>query len=140
MSSSSSSKHTKPEDTINTICNNNIDNSSYYSKFVFFGCWNNINCDSEYIYRDIVLDYISNNEKDVKQIYIAGDNWYTNKKIINNIEYKLYIPDILRTGYDKLYRMDKDIYIAVGNHDVDKDNDDTDELKKIVVLIRKNII
>ena len=125
MSSSSSSK----EHTINTICNNNIGNSSDYSKFVFFGCWNNINCDSEYIYRDIVLDYINNNEKDVKQIYIAGDNWYTNKKNIDDIEYKLYIPDILRTGYDKLYRMNKEIYIAVGNHDVDSDND-KDNLKR----------
>ena len=118
-----------PEHIMNTICNNNIENSSKYSEFIFFGCWNNINCKSEYIYRDIVLDYISNNEKDIKQLYIAGDNWYTNKKKINDNEYKLYIPDILHTGYDKLYRMNKEIYIAVGNHDVDRDND-KDELKK----------
>lgn len=118
-----------PEHIMNTVCNNNIDNSSDNSEFIFFGCWNNINCKSEYIYRDIVLDYISNNEKDVKQLYIAGDNWYTNKKKINDNEYKLYIPDILRTGYDKLYRMNKEIYIAVGNHDIDRDND-KDELKK----------
>ena len=44
------------------MCNNDIENSSEYSKFIFFGCWNNINCNSEYIYRDIVLDYINNNE------------------------------------------------------------------------------
>jgi hypothetical protein len=103
-------------------CNNDISNSSDYSKFIFFGCWNNINCNSEYIYRDIVLDYINSNETDIKQIYIAGDNWYTNKKKIDEKEYKLYITDILRTGYDKLYRMNKEIYIAVGNHDVDRDN------------------
>jgi hypothetical protein len=111
------------------ICNNDINNSSKYSKFIFFGCWNNINCNSEYIYRDIVLDYINNNETDVKQIYIAGDNWYTNKKKINEKEYKLYITDILRTGYDKLYKMNKEIYIAVGNHDVDRDNKDVNENK-----------
>jgi len=103
------------------ICNNGIENSSEYSKFIFFGCWNNINCNSEYIYRDIVLDYINDNETDVNQVYIAGDNWYTNIKKIKDKEYKLYITDILRTGYDKLYRMNKEIYIAVGNHDVDRD-------------------
>ena len=99
-------------------------NSSKSSKFIFFGCWNNINCDSEYIYRNIVLDYIKDNEPVVKQIYIAGDNWYTNKKTIKDKELKdkelkLYITEILRTGYDKLYAMEKDIYIAVGNHDID---------------------
>jgi hypothetical protein len=103
-------------------CNNNIDDiepSGQPSKFIFFGCWNNINCDSEFMYRDIVLDYIKENESDVKQLYIAGDNWYTNKKIIKKKELKLYITEVLRTGYDKLYRMGKDIYIAVGNHDID---------------------
>ena len=126
MSSSRSTEH-----IINTLCNNNIGSSSIYSQFIFFGCWNNINCKSEYIYRNIVLDYISNNETNVKQIYIAGDNWYTNKKSINDKEYKLYITDILHTGYDKLYRMNKEIYIAVGNHDVDSDSDkDKNELKK----------
>lgn len=103
-------------------CNNNIDDiepSGQVSKFIFFGCWNNINCDSEFMYRDIVLDYIKENESDVKQLYIAGDNWYTNKKIINEKKLKLYITEILRTGYDKLYRMGKDIYIAIGNHDID---------------------
>lgn len=103
-------------------CNNDIEDiepNGQSSKFIFFGCWNNINCDSEFMYRDIVLDYIKENESDVKQLYIAGDNWYTNKKIINEKELKLYITEVLRTGYDKLYRMDKDIYIAVGNHDID---------------------
>ena len=103
------------------ICNNSIDTATECAKFIFFGCWNNINCKSEYIYRNMVLDYISKNEKDIKQIYIAGDNWYTNKKKINEDEYKLYFTEVLRTGYDKLYRMNKEIYIAVGNHDVDTD-------------------
>ena len=104
-------------------CNNTINNATDCTKFIFFGCWNNINCKSEYIYRNIVLDYISKNEKDIKQLYIAGDNWYTNKKKINEEEFKLYFTEVLRTGYDKLYRMNKDIYIAVGNHDVDVDKD-----------------
>ena len=41
------------------------------------------------------------------------------KYIINEKKLKLYITEILRTGYDKLYRMGKDIYIAIGNHDID---------------------
>jgi hypothetical protein len=61
----------------------------------------------------MVLDYITKNDKDVKQLYIAGDYWYNNKKKINEEEFKLYFTEILRTGYDKLYRMNKEIYIAV---------------------------
>jgi hypothetical protein len=128
-------------------CNNTIDKATNCSNFIFFGCWNNINCKSEYIYRNIILDYISKNEKDIKQIYIAGDNWYTNKKKINEDEFKLYFTEVLRTGYDKLYRMNKDIYIAVGNHDIDtdikdKDNDKsskTSNANQVMSLVEDNL-
>jgi len=100
-------------------CSNTIDTSSDCSNFVFFGCWNNINCDNVYIYRNIVLDYIDKNETNIKQIYLAGDNWYTNKKTIGDKVFKLYLTDVLRTGYEKLYGLNKEIYIAVGNHDID---------------------
>ncbi len=130
-------------------CNNTIDKATNCSNFIFFGCWNNINCKSEYIYRNIILDYISKNEKDIKQIYIAGDNWYTNKKKINEDEFKLYFTEVLRTGYDKLYRMNKDIYIAVGNHDIDtdikdKDNDNdksskTSNANQVMSLVEDNL-
>ena len=106
---------------MNITCNNSINSASDCSKLIFFGCWNNINCDNEYIYRNIVLDYIGKNEKDIKQIYLAGDNWYTNKKNIDGKKFKLYLTEVLRTGYEKLYGMNKDIYIAVGNHDIDSD-------------------
>jgi len=104
-------------------CDNDINSRSVYSDFIFFGCWNNINCKKEsgYIYRDIVLDYIHRNEEDINQLYIAGDNWYTNIKDIQSQNYKVYLTDILTSGYAKLYLMNKDIYIAVGNHDEDKD-------------------
>lgn len=106
-------------------CNNDIKLKSKYSDFIFFGCWNNIDCDKEYIYRDIVLDYIHKNESIIRQLYIAGDNWYTNKKKINKKNFKVYLTDILMRGYDKLYAMKKEIYIAVGNHDEDKDSNIT---------------
>jgi hypothetical protein len=101
-------------------CNNDITTRKKHSSFIFFGCWNNINCEKEFIYRDIVLDYIHRNEVDVKQLYIAGDNWYTNAKKIKAKNFKVYLTDILTRGYDKLYSMKKEIYIAVGNHDEDK--------------------
>ena len=112
-----------------TKCNNDITTATDCSKFIFFGCWNNINCKNEYIYRNIVLDNIAINETDIKHIYLAGDNWYSNKKKIAKSEYKLYFTEVLRTGYEKLYGMSKEIYIAVGNHDVDTDTT-TDLLKK----------
>lgn len=102
-------------------CNNDITTRKKHSSFIFFGCWNNVNCEKEFIYRDIVLDYIHRNETAVKQLYIAGDNWYTNAKKINAKNFKVYLTDILTRGYDKLYSMKKEIYIAVGNHDEDKD-------------------
>jgi hypothetical protein len=106
-------------------CNNDIRTKKNSSSFIFFGCWNNVNCEKEYIYRDIVLDYIHYNEITIKQLYIAGDNWYTNIKNIDGVNYKVYLTDILTRGYDKLYSMNKDIYIAVGNHDEDKNAKDT---------------
>ena len=102
-------------------CNNTIKTPSKHSDFIFFGCWNNINCKKEYIYRDIVLDYISLHEKAIKQLYIAGDNWYQNERMIHGENFKVYLTDVLITGYAKLYAMGKDVYIAVGNHDEDKD-------------------
>lgn len=106
-----------------TKCNNSIETKSKSSDFIFFGCWNNINCKKEYVYRDIVLDYISLNEVAIKQLYIAGDNWYTNERKIGDANYKVYLTDVLTTGYAKLYAMKKDVYIAVGNHDEDNDGD-----------------
>jgi hypothetical protein len=94
--------------------------------FILFGCWNNIDCKKDYVYRDIVLDYIRDNEKEIKQLYIAGDNWYPNIRA----NFKVYLTDILTTGYAKLYAMNKQIHIAVGNHDEDEDEDAKDEYEK----------
>lgn len=93
--------------------------------FIFFGCWNNIDCDERYTHRDIVLDYIKEYEKNIKQLYLAGDNWYQNifKKENGNKKghfiYKFYLYDVLKSGYDKIYGLNKQTYVALGNHDVD---------------------
>lgn len=86
--------------------------------FLFFGCWNNIDCkstDKPYRYRDIVLDFIHHNEKEVKDFFIAGDNWYPNLVPTKNIEY--YFTIILKSGYDMIYKLQKNTYIVLGNHD-----------------------
>lgn len=102
------------------------------SKFLFYGCWNNINCEKEYIYRDLVLNYINKKEKAISTLFIAGDNWYSTKvtkvsgSVINIIQY--YLLSILKTGYDKLYQLNKTIHIAVGNHD-EHDDDNYEPIK-----------
>ena len=104
------------------------------NKFLFFGCWNNINCDNLYIYRDIVLDYIINNEKKCDTLYIAGDNWY-NIKLKTDEKYstKYYLQHVLKSGYDKIYKMNKNVHIAVGNHDEDDDGEKKDEKKDCMI-------
>jgi hypothetical protein len=103
------------------------------NSFIFFGCWNNINCEKEAIYRDVVLNCIKEFEPSTKKMFIAGDNWYNtlikNKGSIdaskasdaasakNEPSYKYYLVDTLVSGYHILYTMKKDIYICVGNHD-----------------------
>jgi len=116
--------------------------------FLFFGCWNNINCDNKYLYRDIILYTIKEFELYTDKVFIAGDNWYNFivhnnevlKKIISNDEDDLesmdakdlthYVTPILISGYYSLYNMNKDVYICVGNHDESQDSQDNfDELK-----------
>ena len=103
--------------------------------FLFFGCWNNINCDNKYIHRDIVLDYIIKNEKKCDTLYIAGDNWY-NIKVPNHnnkISTKYYLLQVLKSGYDKIYKMNKNVHIAVGNHDEDDDGEQLDLKKRCMI-------
>lgn len=95
------------------------------SKFLFYGCWNNIDCNKEFIHRDAVIEYIRKYEKTIGKLFLAGDNWYSSKiKGKANLQY--YLTSILMTGYDKLYNLKKELHIAVGNHD-EADDEDTSE-------------
>ena len=115
------------------------------NSFIFFGCWNNINCEKEAIYRDVVLNCIKEFEPYTKKMFIAGDNWYNtiinydekkgdkkskeskegkeskeskeSKEGKEEFSYKYYLVDTLVSGYHILYTMNKDIYVCVGNHD-----------------------
>jgi len=94
------------------------------NEFIFFGCWNRIDCEKEYIARDIVLDYIKNNEKSVDELYLAGDNWYPNLiKQNDQQQYKYYLLPVLISGYLKIFSLKKTTYIALGNHDIDNDEE-----------------
>lgn len=114
------------------------------SKFLFYGCWNNVNCEKEYIYRDLVLNYINKNEKKISTFFVAGDNWYStkvpevNEGTTNFINY--YLLSILRTGYYKLYQLNKTIHIAVGNHDEDDDGDRAPLKKRCMIKTQKKYI
>lgn len=106
------------------------------NKFIFFGCWNNINCDKENSinYRDIVLDKIKENEKDASFIIVAGDNWYTNKKVDIEKEY-YYYTNVLSSGYKKLKEIDKETHIILGNHDEDTDSNENNlDIRKDCML------
>jgi len=95
--------------------------------FLFYGCWNRVNCEDKnqpYNYRDIVLDVIAKKEKHINDFYIAGDNWYPNmmtthrdstKSLEETIEY--YFTNVLKSGYAKIYDLQKETYIVLGNHD-----------------------
>lgn len=115
--------------------------------FVFFGCWNNIDCKYKYLYRDIVLQSIKLIETDSNNVFIAGDNWYNLlvnnstdlENIITNeikngkaVEITHYLTPILISGYYTLYNMNKNIYICTGNHDEAEDEqEDVDpDIKK----------
>ena len=94
------------------------------SKFLFYGCWNNIDCEKEYVYRDLVLSYIKKKEKALSTFFIAGDNWYSTKLLDKeNITTQYYLLSILKTGYDKIYSLNKTIHVAAGNHDEETDGE-----------------
>ena len=90
------------------------------TEFLFYGCWNRIDCESKdtlYRYRDVVLDYIFVSESRIKDFYIAGDNWYPNMISKGTQPFEYYFTSILKSGYDKIYGLGKNIYIVLGNHD-----------------------
>ena len=94
------------------------------SKFLFYGCWNNIDCEKEYVYRDLVLSYIKKKEKGLSTFFIAGDNWYSTKLLDKeDITTQYYLLSILKTGYDKIYSLNKTIHVAAGNHDEQTDGE-----------------
>lgn len=96
------------------------------NSFLFFGCWNNIDCSSKYatitpIYRDILIKTIKKEPE--KLLIIAGDNWYSQEYIYDNNVYKYYPFSTLTSGYSLLLNnSNKEFDIILGNHDENNDN------------------
>jgi len=105
--------------------------SSSSNEFIFFGCWNNINCSypDHIIHRNIVLELLklSNPEK---SIVLAGDNWYnqksskktTDEKKTEKKVDKYYSTYVLKTGYELLFKASTNVDIVLGNHDITEDS------------------
>ena len=121
------------------------------SSFIFFGCWNNVECDEddkkEYIIRDLVLILVKKyNKYSKKVIYLAGDNWYSNKVKTDSEETKsedlaYYLLEVLKSGYDKIYDLKAEVHICAGNHDVKDDGEEPRNLKdKCMIKTQKKYI
>jgi len=107
------------------------------TSFIFFGCWNNINCSKKEktLNRNVVLELLKNLYSDMP-VVLAGDNWYSqkiklpksspslnastseNKKLG---KFKFYPSYVLETGYKKLFEISKKVDIVLGNHDINPD-------------------
>ena len=105
----------------------NVDRSN---EFIFFGCWNNINCSVDIIHRNIVLELLKLSNLG-KPIVLAGDNWYNqktpkkttgDKKTEKKIVEKYYSTYVLKTGYELLFEASTDVAIVLGNHDITEDS------------------
>lgn len=96
------------------------------TSFIHFGCWNNLNiknkdgklkplgCLNKVI--DKLNKYLLENE--VNFITIAGDNYYPEKKKIEEIKKKIIKPDLLNKGFNLLPKS-LPIYMILGNHDLE---------------------
>ena len=100
------------------------------NEFIFFGCWNNINCSDDIIHRNIVLELLKLSNLG-KPIVLAGDNWYNQKtpkettgdtKTRKKDVEKYYSTYVLKTGYELLFEASKDVAIVLGNHDITEDS------------------
>jgi len=123
--------------------------SNYRNKiinsFILFGCWNHIDCSSKNspIFRDIIIKQAKKEPE--KLLIIAGDNWYSQNYVTNNISYKYYPFTTLTSGYSLLLNnSNKEFDIILGNHDENNDNiinNDNPQLKRDCMLkVQKYVI
>jgi len=104
------------------------------TSFIFFGCWNNINCSKKEktLNRNVVLALLKKLYSNMS-IVLAGDNWYSHKiKLPKSLQsskastsenknigkFKFYPLYVLETGYKKLFEISKKVDIVLGNHDI----------------------
>ena len=96
------------------------------TSFIHFGCWNNLNtkkkddkikqlgCLNKVIKK--LNEYLDENE--VNFMTIAGDNYYPEKRKIEEKKKKIIKPDLLSQGFNLLPKT-LQIYMILGNHDLE---------------------
>jgi hypothetical protein len=120
--------------SINSYINDN--KNRVINTLILFGCWNHIDCFSKNykkhpIYRDIVIKKIKSEKE--KLIIVAGDNWYSQNYLHNNIVYKYYPYSVLTSGYSLLFKnTSKNIDIILGNNNENNDNVEEDANLKAI--------
>lgn len=120
-------------------------------KFIQFGCWNNLNtkvkdgketqlgCLNQVF--ELLNDYLSKVEVKPKFLIISGDNYYPEKQKVDEVTTNIVIyPDKLIEGF-KTIEIDLQIYMMLGNHDLEKtpkEEDTTKQECKILELEMEN--
>lgn len=102
-------------------------------KFFFFGCWNNdLNVTNK------VIDNIIH-DNSIQFGIVNGDNYYSKKieqpNSINKNNKKVEIHDLTQIdrGFNILKRFNKNIYLTLGNHEVDQ----IDKLQTCAILLKE---
>lgn len=90
------------------------------SKFVQFGCWNNLN-NPDGCLRNVMntlASHLQNAAKPPAFLIVSGDNYYPKKTVVDSIKRKFVIDDLLTEGFTLLpYTLP--IYMLLGNHDLE---------------------
>jgi len=91
------------------------------NKFVHFGCWNNLNKKGNLSKVMNALNNYLEQQQDVNLIVVSGDNYYPDKKKIDNDKKKKIIfTDKLIEGFNLLPK-NIEIDMILGNHDLEND-------------------
>ena len=110
--------------------------SNETKKFVHFGCWNNRmfteNKMNENFQNPIskVLNNLLANKDKYDFFVVAGDNYYPtkerrqwyknkNKKSIKVKKTKFYNEAALKAGFTALKKLGKDVFLLLGNHEIE---------------------
>jgi hypothetical protein len=92
--------------------------------FFHFGCWNRQACVSEKkekTYLSLVVDDLINNSNLYDFGIINGDNVYPNKeKNALGEKVKTFPPSRLKDGFDCISKINKPLFVNLGNHDIDE--------------------
>ena len=101
------------------------------TKFIQFGCWNNMNgkgCLDRVVEK--ITSKINDEEKKYEFLVVSGDNYYPDKKetvktasqgreAAESVKTKIIHPARLTTGFDLIKTLPIDIKMILGNHDLE---------------------